>query len=291
MNTPEYWSLVDRVHAASRNDMKKKCDLLATELRQLSPAEVCSFEDHFSDCLYRAYTWDIWGAAFVINDGCSDDSFMDFRSTLISLGRAPFEAALTNADSLAEVNIESEWATFEGYQYVAPKVYESLTGEEMSRRVRPPQSVSGIPFNEWEMSLRFPKLAAKYGYQDSHWLYLKEQLEKGDRDVQAADRLMALMLEAEIIPSCGLVPPPRIVAKVLRLGRAPESTGRQFAWEPYELDEGHYWIAVNRLQKIRPEALRSRPDLQGVKFNSDVGATGVNEFDDWIQTLRDRGLA
>ena len=34
----------------------------------------------------RAYTWDLWGAAYVIEDGCSDDCFRDFRAYLISLG-------------------------------------------------------------------------------------------------------------------------------------------------------------------------------------------------------------
>jgi hypothetical protein len=31
----------------------------------------------------RGYSWELRGAAYVINDGCGDDTFNDFRSSLI----------------------------------------------------------------------------------------------------------------------------------------------------------------------------------------------------------------
>ena len=227
----------------------------------------------------------------MINNGCGDDSFMDFRATLISLGRTPFEAALADADSLADFNIDPAWARYEGYQYVAGKVYREMSGKDVPRSRSHPKKTTGVRFNEWEMSPRFPKLVAKYGYKDADWLGGKVRRDKRAKDEGMADRLATLMLEAGIIPSCGLIPPPRIVARVLRMGRAPESTGRQYTWEPYELDEGHYWIAAARLQGIRPEELRSRPDLQGVKLCLDVGTAEVNNFEDWTRTLKERGLA
>jgi len=141
------------------------------------------------------------------------------------------------------------------------------------------------------MSSRFPKLTAKYGFKDSDWLDGKIRLTKQARDEEKAGQLVILMLEAGIIPACGLIPPPRIVAQVLRDGHAPASTGRQYAWEPCELDEGHYWIAVDKLQKVQPGEPTSRPDLLGIKLNLDFGAAGVNNFEDWIQTIRARGLA
>ncbi|WP_449342020.1 DUF4240 domain-containing protein [Streptomyces aurantiogriseus] len=35
----------------------------------------------------RAYTWDLWGAAWVLLDGASDDAFDFFRCWLIGQGR------------------------------------------------------------------------------------------------------------------------------------------------------------------------------------------------------------
>ncbi len=303
MNVEQFWAIVERVHAASPDDMEVKCTLLAKELRQLQLDELKSFDDHFGDCFFRAYTWNVWGAAFVICNGCGDDSFMDFRFTLISLGRKPFETALADADSLGQFDINPDWAQYEGYQYVSSKIYKELGGEEPEcdcPECRPagspknkthPKEPAGIPFIEWEMSSRFPKLAAKYEFKDSEWRDGKIRSDKRARDEEEAGRLAVRMLEAGIIPTCGLIPPPRIVARVLRDGHAPESTGRKLTWKPYELDEGRYWIAVGRLQNVRPEELASRPDLLGIKLNLDVGAAGANDFDDWTRTIRARGLA
>jgi hypothetical protein len=46
----------------------------------------------------RAYPWDLWGAAFVINGGCSDDGCERFRARLIMQGRDVFERALDDPE-------------------------------------------------------------------------------------------------------------------------------------------------------------------------------------------------
>lgn len=302
MSIKQFWTIIGRVHEASPDDMKLKCSLLAKELQQLQPHELKSFDDHFTDCFFRCYTWDVWGAAHVICNGCGDDSFMDFRSTLISLGSKPFETALKDADALAQFEINPDWARYEGYQYVSSMVFREATGQEPEcdcpechpgsspKKKIHPKEPAGIPFAEWEMSSRFPKLVAKYGYEDSDWLGGKIRKDKQASDGEKARRLAILMLEAGIIPSCGLIPPPRIVARVLRDGHAPESTGRKCTWEPCELNEWHFWIAVGRLEEARPEDLESRPDLVGVKLSLDVGAAEVNDFEGWTRTIVARGL-
>jgi Protein of unknown function (DUF4240) len=77
----------------------------------------------------RAYTWDIWGAAFVIVDGCSDDCFRDFRAYLISLGSRAFAAALRYPDSLAPIVQDVEEGDRENVDDVAPDAYETATGD------------------------------------------------------------------------------------------------------------------------------------------------------------------
>jgi hypothetical protein len=78
--------------------MPAKRRLLADESRRLSPEEVLSFEEHFSDCFWRADTWDVLGAAHVINNGCGDDGFMDFRAAL-----TPGTGTDVNGDHTPEV--------------------------------------------------------------------------------------------------------------------------------------------------------------------------------------------
>ena len=51
------------------------------------PDELIEFHRLFNRAMDDAYIWDLWGAAYLINGGCSDDGFAYFRSWLISRGR------------------------------------------------------------------------------------------------------------------------------------------------------------------------------------------------------------
>ena len=59
-------------------------------LTGLTPQDVVSFELAFGHEVQRAYTWDLWGAAYVVHGGASDDGFVYFRHWLISKGRRVF---------------------------------------------------------------------------------------------------------------------------------------------------------------------------------------------------------
>jgi hypothetical protein len=66
------------------------------------------FCNHFDSADVGAYTRSLWGAAYVMHGGCSDDSFSDFRATLISHGRTIYDAALADTESLADLNFGNE---------------------------------------------------------------------------------------------------------------------------------------------------------------------------------------
>jgi|ERR1051326_4532234 hypothetical protein len=164
MTFDEFWSILEKVHRKSGADVEKKFGLLEEELAKLSLAEVQSFDALFTDCLDRAYTWELWGAAYVIGGGCSDDGFWDFRSTLISCGRGIFERALEDPESLAELDSEvGEALQVEGLQYIAGKVARSLGGDVLDRSRPHPSQPSGQKWDEEAVAELYPKLARKYG--------------------------------------------------------------------------------------------------------------------------------
>ena len=103
-----------------------------TRLEQLPAQQIADFGAIRRRLDERAYTWELWGAAYVIDDGCSDDCFRDFRAYLISLGREPYEAALKSPDSLAPVVQDAETGDWENADDVAPEAYE-----DVGRRVDP----------------------------------------------------------------------------------------------------------------------------------------------------------
>jgi hypothetical protein len=113
--------------------MEEKCELLETRLRKLPLQEVLSFHAHFTECLDRAYSWSMWAAAYIIGGGCSDDSFWDFRSTVISMGREIYEDALRDPETLAKLDLE-EGDDMQGRvtSMSPPKSKKSLAGESGS---------------------------------------------------------------------------------------------------------------------------------------------------------------
>jgi len=144
---------------------------LSAELSKLAPAEIEAFGAVFDRLLTETYSWDLWGAAYVIMGGASDDSFEYFRVWLISLGRDVFEAARANPDGLATLIPADfdEAPDFERLAYVASKVWAEKTGGKPSSMPTQPamaysKEPSGERFDESPRSLarRYPRLWARF---------------------------------------------------------------------------------------------------------------------------------
>lgn len=166
MTLDQFWSLVEKVHHLSGGNMDTKCELLDAELRKLPLDEVRSFHSFFYECEYRAYTWELWAAAYIIGGGCSNDKFSDFRSTLISMGRQMFEQTLADPQSLADIDYDADVADYEGYQYVPLMVERDLNGGQNFPRSRPhPKNPAGAIWDEDKVADLYPRLAQKYNYR------------------------------------------------------------------------------------------------------------------------------
>lgn len=113
----KFWQLVDAAHHASGGDMDRKCGLLRDAVSRLSGAEAGAFSALFDAKMDEAYTWALWGAAYVIDGGCSDDAFCDFRASLVSRGRQAFAQATADPDALAHAAFDADAWFYEGFQY------------------------------------------------------------------------------------------------------------------------------------------------------------------------------
>jgi len=162
MTPDQFWAIIDRVHAANPRSMDAKCAGLEKELLKLDAAALKGFLERFDEAEDRAYDWKLWGAAYLINGGCSDDSFSDFRATLISMGRKTFESALADPDGLAGFEFGDDGSTYEGYQYVPHQVAENKLGGIPERHKPHPADPSGEDWDEDDLPRLLPKLAEKY---------------------------------------------------------------------------------------------------------------------------------
>lgn len=158
MNIDRFWSIVE-----SGRSSREPALVVADKLRQLSPLELVAFQEHFDRLVAEAYRYDLWGAAYLIDGGCSDDGFVYFRYGLIAKGKDVYEKALADPDSLADlgkhVDIENE-----DFGYVALRVYEETVGSDMPHSHRNhPAEPAGTAWDfddNTETAKRLPRLTA-----------------------------------------------------------------------------------------------------------------------------------
>ncbi|MCW1885117.1 DUF4240 domain-containing protein [Luteolibacter flavescens] len=161
MDKNAFWKLLDGL------DAEDAAAELAARLEDLEPAEIAEFQRHFDEAHEAAYIWSLWGAAYLMEGGCSDDGFMDFRYGLISRGQKVYEAALADPDTLADLVGDDDFISNEEFGYVAGQVYQSITDEEIPRSDNPPAlEPTGEEWDFEDMDLnaeKLPKLTAKFG--------------------------------------------------------------------------------------------------------------------------------
>jgi hypothetical protein len=166
MESEKFWKIIEITKSESYGDYEKQQSLLKRELLKLTAKEVLEFDNKFRTLRGEIYTWDFWAAAYIINGGCSDDCFSDFRGWLIGQGQSIFENAIQNIETLTELK-ETNDGDWEGLSYIATDVYENKTGKDMPQGVQENFEITGEEWEEDENDLknRFPKLYAKFGME------------------------------------------------------------------------------------------------------------------------------
>jgi hypothetical protein len=142
---------------------------LHEQLIRLPPREIVHFDWLFDAKTAAAYTVDLWGAAYLINGGASDDGFYYFRCWLVGMGKKVYEAALANPDSLADFVKADEEAEAEIYGAGRQAWYEATNQPDTTPLddawlgPRPTEVLQGQDWDyddDAEMRRRFPRLTA-----------------------------------------------------------------------------------------------------------------------------------
>jgi Protein of unknown function (DUF4240) len=168
-----FWGLVEAAGAGSGGDCGVQATQLAALLEQLPAEEIIAFERRSVRLLGEANHWDLWGAAYQINGGCSDDGFLYFRGWLLTQGWAIWEAAVRDPDSLATHPAVTTQAALEceDILYVASVAYQARTGKELDRGLvgedlagfTRPRGTHWDFEDDNEIRRRLPRLRARLG--------------------------------------------------------------------------------------------------------------------------------
>lgn len=164
MNQETFWKIMLETNKESGGAPPVQQVLIEKRLNELSSDEIIAFDHIFRELINNAYDWKLWAAAYIVNGGCSDDCFMDFRGWLIGQGRDVYTKALSDPDSLSELDNLEEDMDCEGYGYLTFTVYERKTGKEMpvNSKISHPSEPKGKEWDEDELDKLLPKLSHKF---------------------------------------------------------------------------------------------------------------------------------
>jgi len=180
MSTTYFWELIDQ----SKKQGAEQVEWLARELSNKELKEIIDFEIEFQKKMVQSYTSWLWGAAFVIMGGCSDDGFDYFRGWLISRGEEVYNEAINNPEFLAgyltEENLmEDEYApqleeilSVGLDAYIYKKTGESEYNDEIHtkflhefehRGYQTEPAELDLDWEEEDLEVRYPLLWSRFG--------------------------------------------------------------------------------------------------------------------------------
>lgn len=164
MHVEKFWKIIAVSKTNSSGDYEKQQSELKNELLKLTANEILEFDNKFRTLRGQVYNWNFWACAYIINGGCSDDCFSDFRGWLIGQGKETFENAVNNIETLSKLN-ETNDGDWEGLSYIPTEVYEIKTGNDIPNGIRENFEITGEEWNEEgdDLKNKFPKLWAKFG--------------------------------------------------------------------------------------------------------------------------------
>ncbi|OLS35573.1 DUF4240 domain-containing protein [Bacillus sp. MRMR6] len=97
MEQKEFWNLIEK-----SSEFDNQAEWLTAALAEKGVEEVLDFEFIFQTLMSDSFTSRLWGAAYVLMGGCSDDAFDYFRGWLIGQGQEIFNKVMKDPEFLAE---------------------------------------------------------------------------------------------------------------------------------------------------------------------------------------------
>ena len=119
-----FWSIIDNSlnHSFNMNDQEA---WLVSRVEKMPVEEIVGFRLRTDKLLVDTYVSEMWCAAYIMNDGCSDDGFEYFRCWIISRGKNVYYKAKSDPDCLVNQLSSNNLFEFEGFLNVALIAFEN----------------------------------------------------------------------------------------------------------------------------------------------------------------------
>ena len=170
MTEDQFWEIIARsLKGLPKNDsyerLEKQSRQLQSLIMDLPVDEIYSFEENLRQLFWKAYRWDLWGAAVCVLEGASDDGFAYFRYWLIAQGKNVYNETLKDPEYL--VKLSNPVGEYEDIGTMAGTCYEEKSGAEMPEViVKQPDEPLGKRWERKDFPKLYPKLIKKFGNPD-----------------------------------------------------------------------------------------------------------------------------
>ncbi|MEH0844375.1 DUF4240 domain-containing protein [Micromonospora sp. CPCC 205711] len=172
MRTDDFWQLIEQARVGGGGEAPAVAARAAALLAERDPEDIVGYARHQQRVLAASYQVDLWGAAYLINGGASDDDFEYFRGWLMTQGRSVFARAVGDPDVLAELP-RVRAASLSGEEFRCPEMltvpwdaYRKATATELPAERDPVKAPDLNDFwdfdDEDEARRRLPRLAALF---------------------------------------------------------------------------------------------------------------------------------
>ena len=162
MDEALFWEIL----ASSRAEAPELPDQLVT-LEQLlvrfDPREIKRFATLYGKYMKQLYHWNAWALAYAARGGCSDDSFMEFRTWLILQGDPILLDQAVKDRTAAAPRVPRDPEMPEGSLLpLVDEVYLARSGTTFEWPTIDLEAPKGREWPEDELDTRFPELARHY---------------------------------------------------------------------------------------------------------------------------------
>ena len=157
-----FWELIARARSGAES-LDEQLLLLGELLQTFKAADIKRFGSLYAGYMRKLYHWDVWALAYAAREGCSDDSFVEFRTWLILQGDpALVELALKHPAQMAK-HVPRDPELPDGS-------LSAMIEEAFLRRKGSPMEVPSLDLEkpkgrEWPedaLEARYPELARHY---------------------------------------------------------------------------------------------------------------------------------
>ena len=153
-----FWEIIDQ--GLDDLTLGERLETFPNRLALFKPAAIRRFDQILREMDNAAYRIDIWALAYLLQGGCSDDSFDAFRGWLILQGRNVFEATIAAPNDFDVTRHNGDGGGMDALRDSAPLAFELREGRAMKPLKTPLLELKGPQLDEEDFAAHLPKIAA-----------------------------------------------------------------------------------------------------------------------------------